>query len=299
MTVDELTRLSLKAKAAVERAWNTARSHFPPQLICDRPSSTLAVSLTGTKCALNCAHCGGHYLEGMTPIEKIEAALATGRYTSCLLSGGCTPAGKVEVARQEELVIRLKSRGLKINVHAGLISQAEIDVLAPLADRISFDMVTDNRTIRDVFGLTRTGDDYIDTYRRLRAAGACVVPHICVGLWGGQVRGEYDALRVLAELGVDALVFIVLIPTPGTAFADRQPPPLEDVANVFARARELFPRQSINLGCMRPTGRYRAELDTLAVASGLNRLVNPTPPALRLARSLGLELIDRKECCVL
>lgn len=299
MTFEELTSLSDKTLEAIQWAWDTSRKHFPKQLICDRPGNTLVLSLTGKSCALNCAHCGGHYLEGMTPVEKVESALKKGNYTSCLVSGGCTPAGKVEVAQRADIVRRLKESGLRINVHAGLVSQEEIDVLAPLADRISFDMVTDDQTIRDVFGLTRTGRDYIETYTRLRASGVRVVPHLCLGLWGGQVRGEYDALETLFKIGADALVFIVLIPTPGTAFADRQPPRLEDVASVFVRARELFPDRPISLGCMRPPGRYRVLLDKLAVTAGTNRMANPTPPAVKLARELGLELVERRECCVL
>lgn len=299
LTPAELISLSVSAQEAVHAAWETARRHFPPLLVCDRPSGTLSVSVTGTTCALNCAHCGGHYLEGMTPVSRLESELSRGTYTSCLISGGCTPAGKVEVAQRAELIAGLKARGFKINVHAGLITQEEIDVLAPLADAVSFDMVTDEQTIRDVFGLSRTGSDYVNTYKALRKSGANVVPHVCIGLWGGVVRGEFDALETLARLGAPGVVFIVLIPTPGTAFADRQPPRLEDVAAVLVRARELFPDKPLNLGCMRPKGRYRAELDMLAVGSGINRIVNPTGPALELAHRLGLELIERKECCVL
>ncbi|MGB4213928.1 MAG: hypothetical protein WBK64_03680, partial [Dethiobacteria bacterium] len=34
------------------------------------PRLTLPVSVTGRSCALNCAHCGGHYLQGMASLEE-------------------------------------------------------------------------------------------------------------------------------------------------------------------------------------------------------------------------------------
>lgn len=66
---------------------------------------------------------------------------------------------------------------------------------------------------------------------------ARVVPHVTVGLLGGEVRGERHALVMLRELGAEAIVFIVFTPTPGTRFADRQPPPVEAVVDLLARAR--------------------------------------------------------------
>ena len=291
--------LSSERVAQMERAFALRLEHHGRELVLDRPGSTLALSTTGTDCGLDCAHCGGHYLEGMTPLSGAEKKLASGQYTSCLFSGGCTPAGKVEVAKQAELIRQYKERGLRINMHAGLVSDEEIEVIAPLADKISFDLVLDDQTIRDVFGLSRRGEDYVKVYKKLRQVGAPVVPHLLIGLWGGQVRGEYAVIEALKELGADGLVFIVLIPTPGTRFADRLPPALDDVAKVMCTARETFPHLPLNLGCMRPSGKYRYEVDKVAVRSGLNRIVNPTPGCIKLAQEMGLTLAERKECCVL
>lgn len=150
-----------------------------------------------------------------------------------------------------------------------------------------------------MFGLSRKGEDYLAVYRKLREVGAPVIPHLLIGIWGGVVRGEYKVIEALKELGADGLVFIVLIPTPGTRFADRLPPSLESVADVMATARLTFPDLPLNLGCMRPGGRYRSEVDKVAVRCGLNRIVNPTPACLKTAQQLGLTLDERKECCVL
>jgi uncharacterized radical SAM superfamily protein len=50
---------------------------------------------------------------------------------------------------------------------------------------------------------------------------------------------------------------------------------------------------------MRPHGRYREELDILAVRAGLNHIVSPTRKATNEAQRRGLEVIRTRECCVL
>ena len=103
-----LTQDSGPDAASVDRwqeAWHIRAQHFCPQIGFVRPSRTLSVSLTGSHCALDCAHCGGHYLNGMVPIEDADA---TGM-TSCLISGGCDVQGKVPVDKHLSLVKALRS----------------------------------------------------------------------------------------------------------------------------------------------------------------------------------------------
>lgn len=296
---DEHLTIGPETTVALERAWGLRVSTFPDKLICYTPRKTLTLSLTGTSCSLNCAHCGGHYLKSMTPIERCHDAVERGSYSSCLLSGGCSSEGSVDIKDKLEIFRYIKGRGMRINSHVGLIEREEMEEIAPFVDRISFDFVVHDDTISEVFGTNRRGSDYIRTYRDLRDMGLPVVPHICAGLRGGAIDGEYDALEILAEIGADGLVFIVLIPTAGTRYAHRLPPQMDLLAKLFIRARELFRDIPINLGCMRPRGRYRAELDVMAVKCGFNGIVNPTTRARELARSRGLTLVNKEECCAL
>jgi uncharacterized radical SAM superfamily protein len=110
---------------------------------------------------------------------------------------------------------------------------------------------------------------------------------------------ERYAIRFLRELGVDGLVFLVFVPTPGTRYADRQPPTPAVVADLLAEARLGFPDVPLYLGCMRPKGRYRDELDPLAVRAGINVVVSPSRPARQMAADLGLVTLKSRECCVL
>lgn len=268
-----------------------------PDTICFAyPSNTKPVSVTGAECELNCAHCGGHYLRHMQPLNDIASASADNS-ASWLVSGGCQANGAVPVGDHLDKLAELKQTR-RFNMHVGLVSESVIEQLAPLADCVSFDFVADDATIQEVFGNQRTSEDYVACYQALKKS-VRVLPHICIGLKGGEISGEYRALELLRELGAEALTFIVFMPTRGTRYADRQPPALKETARLLSHARLLFADIPLSLGCMRPGGRYREELDKWAVRTGFDSLVNPAPAAVRLAEALGLTVIRKEECCAL
>jgi uncharacterized radical SAM superfamily protein len=277
----------------LERAWAVRQTHFPAEITWSYPLDTAVLSLTGRECALDCAHCGGHYLRGMRPIWETEPDSST----SCLVSGGCDLEGRVPVLAHLER-LRAWRPGRKMNWHVGFVSEAEMEAIAPLVDVISFDFVGNDQTIRDVYGLERTVADYEATYRLLRRY-ARTLPHITIGLRGGQLGHEMAALERLQGLDVTGLVLLVFIPTPGTRYADRQPPPVEAAADILAEARLRFPWATLYLGCMRPKGRYRDQLDPLAVQAGYNVVVSPSRAARETAARLGLAVHQMRECCVL
>jgi uncharacterized radical SAM superfamily protein len=274
-------------------AWAVRRAHFPDEITWSFPLDTAVLSLTGQQCALDCAHCGGHYLAGMHPIWEREPDGST----SCLISGGCDPAGRVPVLAHLERV-RAWREGRTMNWHVGFVSEAEMAAITPLVDVVSFDFVGDEATIHEVYGLDRTVDDYVETYRLLRRHGR-TLPHVTIGLRGGALGHELPAFERLQEIGADGLVLLVFIPTSGTRYAGRQPPHPTVVADLLAEARLRFPDVPLYLGCMRPRGRYRDELDPLAVRAGINVVVSPSLPARRLASDLGLATRETRECCVL
>lgn len=275
------------------RAWAIRRANFPDEITWSYPLDTAVLSLTGEQCALDCAHCGGHYLGGMRPIWEAELDGST----SCLISGGCDPTGRVPVLAHLERV-RAWRQGRVMNWHVGFVSADEMTTIAPLVDVVSFDFVGDDATIGEVYGLDRTVEDYVRTYRLLRRY-ARTLPHVTVGLRGGVLGHELPAFQILQNLGADGLVLLVFVPTPGTRYADRQPPSLGAVADLLAEARLRFPGVPLHLGCMRPRGRYRDELDPLAVRAGFNVVVSPSRPARQLAADLGLATRHIRECCVL
>lgn len=276
------------------QGWKVRNRCFSSVICFTYPQGTKAISVTGSKCKLDCAHCGGHYLKHMKPLSEVDR-LELG--SSFLISGGCTSEGRVPVSEHLARLWELKE-GRRFNLHIGLVSDAEIDNLAGIADQISFDFVGDDATIREVLGIKRTVKDYADCYQRLRTK-CRVMPHICIGLHGGEIRGEYRAMELLQEMGIDGLTFIIFTPTLGTRFADCRPPDQSSVVNLLTQARHSFPGIPIHLGCMRPGGRYRNEIDKWAVRLGVNNIVNPTPDAVRLAIGMGLTITRKEECCAL
>lgn len=276
----------------LERAWRTRQAHFAPHITFAYPVDTALISLTGGACALDCAHCGGHYLAHMQPVERAEV----GGATSVLVSGGCDREGRVPVTAHLDRIAAIRP-GRRLNWHVGLIDEASMRAIAPYVDALSFDMVGDTATIREVYGLDATAEDYATTYAMLRRH-ARVVPHITIGLRCGQLGHERAAMARLAAIGVESLVFIVFIPTPGTRYADCPPPPVEEVALLLAEARQRFPDVVLRLGCMRPRRAYRARLDPLAVRAGVNTIVSPAREGKAQAAALGLRVVETRECCV-
>jgi uncharacterized radical SAM superfamily protein len=281
--------------ARLESGWAARRAHFPDEIYFDYPVDTAVVSLTGPQCGLRCAHCNAEYLHHMIPVERAAERVAGA--PSLLISGGSDARGRVPVGAHLHEIAAL-AQGRRLNWHVGLIDEAEMDAIAPYVDTVSFDFVGDDATIREVYGLDAGVADYERVYTALRRRFR-VVPHLTIGLRGGNLGHELPALRRLRELpAFDELVFLVLIPTPRTAYADRQPPAVAAAADLIAAGRLLFPDKPISLGCMRPRGDYRTELDPLAVRAGVNRIVSPARSAVALAESLGLSIIKGTECCV-
>ncbi len=276
-----------------QNAWATQLSNAPSQIRFVRPHRTLSVSLTGTHCALQCAHCAGHYLQGMVSIDEADAE----GMTSCLISGGFDRQGRLPVSNCLSQVSGLRA-GRVLNWHLGMIDEGGVLELAPYVDVVSFDIIGDNATIHEVYGLDYNAGDYLSTYQMLRRH-VKVVPHLTLGLRGGVFSGEHDALWALRAAGLEALVLLVFIPTQGTRYEACEPPPLAEVARFVLTARRLLPDTPIYLGCMRPGGRYRRDLDALAVWAGVDKIVNPAPSAVRLATELGIEIKWEDECCAI
>jgi uncharacterized radical SAM superfamily protein len=95
------------------------------------------------------------------------------------------------------------------------------------------------------------------------------------------------------------VVLVVLRPLPGTPMAGAAPPSAEEVGRVAAVARLLMPEVPLLLGCARPAGPAKAEMERRAVLAGANVVAYPDPETVRLAAELGLETGFVEACCTL
>jgi uncharacterized radical SAM superfamily protein len=262
------------------------------------------VSVTGGECALHCNHCDGHYLQHMVPVGAARPVLESGEYSSILLSGGADRQGRLPLVEQLPFIEWVRQRGIRINAHVGLQSDEDMRVLAPLLDRVSLDYVWDGATIRDVYHLACTGADYLHAAEgwaealapgpdaQSRSIGRHRVNlHLTIGLKGGVLAGEFSAIDSLVAFSPASLVFLVLIPTEGTAYSNAPVVAVEAVESVFSYARKALPSTDLVLGCMHPRAAgYGDQLAQLAKQYGFRGIVGEKMPD-----DVGEQM---EECCV-
>jgi uncharacterized radical SAM superfamily protein len=264
-----------------------------------------AVSLTGSRCDQGCDHCGGRLLETMLPVtspselRRVARRAAERGDLGLLVSGGSDPKGRLPWEEFIPTLAEIKAEtGLILTAHVARIDKSIAQDLKEAGIRQALiDVVGDETTAREVLHLTDGLAAQEETLAACSAAGLEIAPHIILGLHHGEMRGERAALERLAALDPRLVVFVVLMPMKGTAMAGAVPPSPQDVAEFLVEAREILPRARHHLGCARPRGRYRAELDRLAVYAGINALAVPSDAAMEAAAELGLEVVHHDTCC--
>lgn len=319
MTISEAERLfGLSWDELQSAAWAVRQRHHPATLLCAVPGNKryqtedycntpyrfANISLTGRSCALQCEHCRGQLLEGMLPVATPADLLELGQRLirqgcrGVLLSGGADAEGAVPLRPYLSAIARLKEWGLQVIVHTGLPDrETAVGLKAAGVDQVLLDIVGDEATIRRVLHLQRTPQDYIAGLALLREVGLAVAPHVVVGLHYGQLRGELAALDGVARVGADGVVLVVLRPLPGTPMAGATGVTPETVGRLTAVARLLNPKVPLSLGCARPAGPIKVEMEQRAVLAGVNRIAYPDPATVRRAREHGLQIAFIESCC--
>lgn len=304
----------------LREAWAARRAHFPATLwlaapgakryqtdgFSNRPNRFAAISLTGGQCALGCDHCGGRLLAAMHAapnagaLREVAEGLVARGCRGVLLSGGADRRGRVPLKGHLEAIGYLKTLGLRVIVHTGLVDRDTASELARVGvDQVLVDVIGDEETIRRVYHLDRKPADYAASLAVLKEAGLAIAPHVVIGLHFGQVRGELRALEMVRDAEPEAIVLVVLSPLVGTAMAEVDPPAPRTVGRIVATARMMNPTRRIMLGCARPAGPGKGEMERLTIAGGINALAYPTQSAVRYAQSRGLAVEWRETCCSL
>jgi lipoyl synthase len=268
---------------------------------------TEAVSITGSHCQLNCKHCGGRILQNMTAAETPKALksvamlMANKGGRSILISGGADKEGQVPLLDFIQTIKEIRSElGLKVLVHTGLVSTPLADALAEArVDMVLLDIIGDNRTIREIYHLEASVGDYRRSLKLLTDRTIPTAPHVVMGLHFGQIRGEPQALEMIAEYPIKALVLIGFRPIPKTVMAESVPPSPEEMGDLFGLARSLFPQTPVILGCERPLGLHRRKLEGLAIEAGLDGIAYPSDQALQTAEDLKMNITYHPNCCAL
>lgn len=264
-----------------------------------------SISVTGSSCELNCKHCNKKVLNTMTPAltpddffefcQKLKIKGAQG----CLISGGCNTDGSVPLTNFFDVIAKVKNElGLTLAVHTGLIDFSIAKQLKDSGvDSVLIDIIGSNETINEIYNLDVTVNAYKKSLKALDDVKIPFVPHVLVGLHYGELKGEFEALKMIAQYSPSAVIVIAFMPIRGTLLEKVKQPKPEDVIRTVVCAKLLMPTIPIVLGCMRPKNKFRKRTDTLAVKAGVDAIAFPVEQAIEQAQSMGLDLKFWSVCC--
>ena len=255
---------------------------------------TLPVSVTGTYCALRCKHCNTVALRHMVDASKPDHLWEIARrakndgMNSLLVSGGSNLKGEVPLWRHVGVLKKIREElRLRINAHIGLMPRKKISDLGDAVDVVSLDIPASNRVVKEIYGLGRSVQDYLDLLKEI-SMHYRTVPHLTTLLYYGRSSGEYWVIDQLANIGVKKLIINVFMPLPGTPM-EYVVPNIEEAVDIMRYAAEYD--WELVLGCMRPRVR---RLEFAAVELGFHGIVLPSRAIERMAGS-----IAKNYCCAL
>jgi len=309
---NEILGFDLKdLKPFLTLAYNLKKKNFGNLLKIYIPNKRFpAISITGSECSLHCEHCNKKYLDGMKPIlsnnelKTYLMDLHDNNGIGVLLSGGCLPDGSVPLLNYLDSIKEIKKKtNLIINAHTGLLNEETARKLAQVGvDIVSFDINMDMEVIRDIYHLDKDLDDYKRAIGYMQKYDINIVPHICIGLHYGKLHKELESIKFIKESGLNPslIVLIALIPPKNAKTKFVRPKPV-DIAKVISIIRFVYPYSEISLGCMRPRGDIKIEIEKYAIESGINRIEIPSKKTLKWAKKLYPDIYYKffSACCAI
>jgi len=266
----------------------------------------VSVSVTGTTCALHCDHCDTKVLRGMTDLRRFDGSLfemceslAEGGTRGVLISGGSDLRGRVPLLPYIADLKRVRMElGISVRVHVGLPDEETCAALGEIGlVGAMIDIIGHSSTIREVYHLDADPEDYEDALSWLEKYKVPMVPHIILGLHYGKMLGEDRALEMIVRHPPKLLALVVLMSISKTAMAKVNPPTLREIGAFFQKTRGQLPFTPVMLGCARPMGGMKVEIDRLAVDSGFNGIAFPANGIVEYARQAGLHPQFVNACC--
>ena len=265
-----------------------------------------AVSITGGDCKLQCDHCKAKILEPMIPARtpenlwRVVNEQIEGGAQGMLLTGGSTHRNEVEYDLYYATIRRIKDAfpEFRIALHTALVNA---DIARRMEDSgidaAMMDIIGAQETITQVYHLKRSVDDFERSLEYLAATKMRVVPHIVLGLHYGRFLGEINAIEIVRRHLPTALVLVVVMPFYAPQKRPFATPGSHEVGRFFLQARQTLPGLPILLGCARPPGKAKQEIDSYAVMAGLNGLAHPADGVVELAARLRREVRVTPACC--
>ncbi len=304
--VAQIERAGIGAQPRINFYTPTFKSYVTSELAGCGKSAWPAVSITGGDCALACDHCKAKILEPMIAARTPDALwrvvneqIALGAQ-GMLLTGGSNHRNEVEYDTYYPVVRRIKDAfpAFKIAMHTALV---DMDIARRMEDAgidaAMMDVIGAQDTITQVYHLRRSVDDFERSLEYLTRTSMKTVPHIVIGLHYGRMLGEWEALEIVARHLPSALVLVVVMPFYAPAQRPFVTPDARAVGRFFMDARQRLPDTPLLLGCARPAGLIKSEIDSYAVMAGLNGIAHPADGVVELAVRLGRDVRVTPACC--
>ncbi|MBN1328652.1 MAG: radical SAM protein [Candidatus Heimdallarchaeota archaeon] len=264
------------------------------------------ISITGENCSQNCLYCNKHYLKNMlalTTPERLRSFAfthAAKKGIGMLISGGYNDQAQLPFEPFVKVLMEIKTKtDLILNLHPGLVTRTQAQILAEIGiDAVSYDLVVDDQVINEVINNGYTAENYKNSYRYLKDEGLKVIPHICLGLYFGQTKGNLEAIEfALQQKNTDLIVFLGLIPTRNTPMKDAAILDPEFLAKIIVYTRLKQPNIEQSLGCMRVR---KNEYEINALKAGINRIAIPKKNTIEYAKNdLHLKIEENNFCCAI
>ncbi len=284
----------------------TFKSYASSELASCSKGAWPAISITGGECKLQCDHCKAKVLEPMiaatTPDalwRAVNEQIGAGAQ-GMLLTGGSNHRDEVEYDPYYPVIRRIKDAfpGFKVAIHTALVDRdAALRMEDSGLDVAMLDVIGAQDTVQQVYHLKRPVADFEESLDHLTATSLKVVPHIVIGLHYGRLLGEWNALEMVRRHPPSALVLVVVMPFYAPPHRPFVVPDSHEVGRFFIDAREALPDIPLLLGCARPAGRAKQEIDAYAVLAGLNGIAHPAEGMVELAARLGRDLRVTPACC--
>jgi hypothetical protein len=230
-----------------------------------------------------------HIESGDGMIRLVDEIVNSGG-TGILVSGGCDVRGKVPLQKTEDAIRYAAGKGLKVNVHAGLIDQKEAERLVSAGVcAFSVDVHQDPDIIRNVLHLDADPSVYTDTVDNITKAGGRAVAHLTVGFGTVDLVLSADLVK---KKGLKDVILLALVPTKGTITENSLVSEDAIVDSVKLLTAEGF---SVTLGCMRP--RTHRNLEIRCIQAGVRNIANPSRGTISWARDNGFRIVEKRTCC--
>jgi uncharacterized radical SAM superfamily protein len=263
-----------------------------------------SISVTGSSCSLMCQHCKGKLLQRLIPattseeLEKKALMLHRSGAKGILLTGGCDERGRVPIKSLIPAIKKIKEKtDLILIAHTGFISREEAEILKDSGlSGIGFDVMGDMTSVMEVYGLSVSENEYLDSLRAISDSGLLIFPHVCVGIHFGKLSGEYRALEMIRSIAPATVIITGLMPVAGTPMEHIKPDP-SDFENIIKKTIEMFPRTPVILGCAHSIGKDRADIERMALLCGVSGIAAPTIAAIEFAKENGYEINYYGTCC--